>query len=779
MEVGETLRVPVSDPTQVGDARRQVARLAGGFGLAEPFLGRLALVVTELGANLVKHTAEGGEVLARPLQRSGVLGMEILALDRGRGIDSVGAALRDGFSTAGSSGTGLGAVRRQADLFELHSAPERGTAVLARLWTTRTPPPSADGAEVGVVSVSRPGESVCGDGWALAGAGDVLSILVVDGLGHGPGAAEAAGEAIRVFRTQAQQEPEATMRALHEALRPTRGAAAALARVEPGAGRLRYVGVGNIAGTVHADGSRSLLSANGTVGHALRRVQEYGVPVAGGRPAGDAQRRAQRPLVARSLSRPRRAPPRARRGRALPRFRARHRRRHRAGRAHPRPGPCMSEELLVLPLDTERDMLLLRQRAREAAALLGFGVQDQTRIATSASEVARAVLRAGGGGRAELRLDRREGGAELVLRFRGAGVEAALPGDGRAEALGLIAARRVMDRFSRQVDAEGGVELAKRLPPGAAADVAAARRVAGELGRRRPHDAAEELERQNAELLLTLEELRGRQAELSQLNQELADTNRGVVALYAELDERVEQLRRANRLRAQFTSYMSHEFRTPLDSILALSGLLLGEVDGELNEEQSKQLRLLRGSAQDLLMMVDDLLDTARMEAGQVEIRPERFRVADLFSALRATLRPLLSGDGVALHFADAPPELELFTDGAKLSQVLRNFISNALKFTERGEIRVAAEATGEAVRFSVADTGVGIDPADQERIFEDFTRVQAPGRRVKGSGLGLALSRKLARLLGGEVGVESRPGVGSTFWVVVPREYRAEASGG
>jgi signal transduction histidine kinase len=335
-----------------------------------------------------------------------------------------------------------------------------------------------------------------------------------------------------------------------------------------------------------------------------------------------------------------------------------------------------------------------------------------------------------------------------------------------------------MDRF--EIDSAPGagtrVTLGKRLPPGASfvtgAEVA---RIAETLARAAPRTVLDEVEEQNRELLLALQELQSRQQELLELNHELEDTNRGVVALYAELDDRVEQLRRANALRAQFTSYLSHEFRTPLDSMLALSALLLDRVDGELTEEQEKQVQYIRRSARDLLNMVDDLLDTARVEAGQVKVRGERFAVADLFSALRATLRPLLTSESVSLSFQDPAGLPEMDSDEAKVSQILRNLVSNALKFTERGEIRVTAghESWQDAIVFQVTDTGIGIPAEDRDKIFEDFAQVDgAVQRRVKGTGLGLALSRKLARILGGDISVESTPGVGSTFTVRLPRVY-------
>lgn len=283
---------------------------------------------------------------------------------------------------------------------------------------------------------------------------------------------------------------------------------------------------------------------------------------------------------------------------------------------------------------------------------------------------------------------------------------------------------------------------------------------------------------QNQDLVRTLEELRQRQDELVRLNRELEDTNRGVVALYAELDEKAESLRRADDSKTRFLSDMGHEFRTPLNSIRGLSRLLLDHTDGPLTEEQDKQVRLIRKAAEDLSTMIDDLLDLAKIEAGRVEVRCTEFTVADLFSALRGMLRPLIVSDSVRLIFEPGDESRPLLTDEAKLSQILRNLISNALKYTECGEVRVSADFPlgGRSVRFAVADTGIGIAPEDHARIFDEFTQVENRlQKRVKGTGLGLPLCRKLAALLRGRIEMESAPGVGSTFAVVIPARWSEE----
>jgi len=216
---------------------------------------------------------------------------------------------------------------------------------------------------------------------------------------------------------------------------------------------------------------------------------------------------------------------------------------------------------------------------------------------------------------------------------------------------------------------------------------------------------------------------------------------------------------------------MSHEFRTPLNSILSLSQMLLQRLDGDLTPEQEKQVSYVRASAQGLHEMVNDLLDIAKVEAGKIEVKPREFDNEDLFSALRGMLKPILQTASVNLVFEESPDLPTMFTDEGKLSQILRNFVSNALKFTERGEVRVRAElADPETVVFSVTDTGIGIAPENQERVFEEFAQVESRlQKNVKGTGLGLPLSRNLARLLGGKVTLESEVGVGSTFSVYIP----------
>jgi signal transduction histidine kinase/CheY-like chemotaxis protein len=322
------------------------------------------------------------------------------------------------------------------------------------------------------------------------------------------------------------------------------------------------------------------------------------------------------------------------------------------------------------------------------------------------------------------------------------------------------------------------VVMRKTLGPRAPSfDAAAVVKLVDTLARQRPESPLEEIQQQNAELLKALSELNQRQEEQERLNQELEDTNRGVLALYAELDEKAESLRRADQVKSRFLSDMGHEFRTPVNSIMALTRLL-EELD--LPAEGRRQLNLIGRAAQDLESLVNDLLDLAKIEAGKIDVRPAEFEIANVFSALRGMLRPLLVNRSLSLVFEEPEDLPLLFTDEGKVSQILRNFISNALKFTEAGEVRVSAMhgQSGDTVRFCVTDTGIGIAPEDQERIFEEFTQIDHPlQRHQKGTGLGLPLTRKLAQLLGGQVGVRSAPGVGSTFWAEIPVRYAGDAA--
>ena len=444
----------------------------------------------------------------------------------------------------------------------------------------------------------------------------------------------------------------------------------------------------------------------------------------------------------------------------------------------------MRHPLLELELANDRDMIAARQRARQVSALLEFDAQDQVRIATAVSEVARNAVRHGGGGRIEFALEE-EGGRNPTLSIcvadSGPGIadfEAAISGTTTTgePKLGLVTARRLMDAFEIQSAPRHGtsITLRKHIPrraePLTRARIDALSRA---VAAHRTGDPNAEVQQQNRDLLRSLEELRLRQEELTRLNAELEDTNRGVMALYSELDERAAHLRAADETKTRFLSSVSHEFRTPVNSILALSKILLHRLDGELTQEQEKQVRYINQAADQLTTLIDDLLDLRKVEAGKIQLRVETFTATDLFAALRGMFKPLATSDNVAL-IIDEPDDLpELHTDQGKVAQILRNLISNALKFTTRGSVRASCRLAqdGQLMLFEVVDTGIGIAPENHRRVFDEFAQVENPLQTtVKGTGLGLPLSQRLAGLLGGSIEIRSALGQGSTFTLAIPR---------
>jgi anti-sigma regulatory factor (Ser/Thr protein kinase) len=273
--------VPVADASYVASARREVDRLAATLGFSEQDRGRVALVATELATNLARH-GRGGEVLTRAIEDSEATGLELIAIDRGPGIANIADSLRDGSSTYGSSGTGLGAIRRQSEQFDIFSAPGQGTAVLARLWPNRRPVVDRV-AQVGAVAVAKRGEEVCGDGMALLRDGTMVSAMVVDGLGHGVMANAAAQEACRLFLAAGFiRSPAAAVQKLHAGLRRTRGVAVGVVTLDLAASQAVFSGLGNIAGLAAAGGNiRRFVSMNGIAGHTAGSLKEFIYPCEG------------------------------------------------------------------------------------------------------------------------------------------------------------------------------------------------------------------------------------------------------------------------------------------------------------------------------------------------------------------------------------------------------------------------------------------------------------------------------------------------------------------
>ena len=356
--------------------------------------------------------------------------------------------------------------------------------------------------------------------------------------------------------------------------------------------------------------------------------------------------------------------------------------------------------------------------------------------------------------------------------------------DGDPPADGVAPAGRLMDR----VTVEGNVvRMTKRRPPGVRPDQ---RLVSEQLAAARSQSALDELRRQNQDLITALDDLRQQKdqlvllnAELQETNQgvmamynelssELEQTNRGVVALYAELDETSERLRAASESKDRFWANVSHELRTPLNSIIGLTRLLAepGPDGGGLDPERLYQVELIRNSGGTLLTLVNDLLDVAKAESGQLHTDPAHVDLAALLGRLRGLARPMAGDKPVTVTVsADGDPETPatILTDEVALTGILRNLLSNGIKYTDRGEVRLSVRVSGSRLEIIVADTGIGIPAGLTGHVFEEF--YQVPGVRRGGTGLGLPYARRLARILGGDLTLTSEPGAGTTVVLGLP----------
>ncbi|HWM96180.1 MAG TPA: HAMP domain-containing sensor histidine kinase, partial [Streptosporangiaceae bacterium] len=430
-----------------------------------------------------------------------------------------------------------------------------------------------------------------------------------------------------------------------------------------------------------------------------------------------------------------------------------------------------ASELARLEVKDTAGVFAARQLGRGLAAVLALEQQDQIRVATALSEVSRSAVTAGRTAVITFGID----DAELLLTVT---MDGAPPGDG------IAAAARLMDT----VAADGRVvRMTKRRPPGVRPDP---RLVADQLAAVRPHSALDELRRQNQDLISALDDLkqqkeqllllnaelqetnRGVMALYGELSDELEQTNRGVVALYAELDEKSERLRAASESKDRFWANVSHELRTPLNSIIGLTRLLAEPApDGTvLDAERLYQTELIRNSGTTLLTLVNDLLDVAKAESGQLHVDPAQVNLPALFGRLRGLARPMAEGKPVeVIVSADGDPDtpVTILTDEVALTSILRNLLSNGIKYTDHGEVRLSARVAGPRLEISVADTGIGIPAGLHEHVFEEF--YQVPGLRRGGTGLGLPYARRLAAILGGDLTLTSEPDAGTTVVLSLP----------
>ncbi len=438
-------------------------------------------------------------------------------------------------------------------------------------------------------------------------------------------------------------------------------------------------------------------------------------------------------------------------------------------------------DLFKISIRDENDIVNCRQRVRQIAGYLGLDNLQQTQVATAVSEAARNAVRHGGGGLVKLRLENRSPySLEVELKDQGPGIADLNQSLLSTTGLGLKAYYRLMDSCIIDSTPERGttVTLRKLLPAVRPFESSELAQIMQNLVKFPPADPSAEIKLQNRELVVALEELR-KQQELSleyqqlleELNKELADTNRGVIALNSELEDQAKTVREASEIKSRFLSHVTHEFRTPVNSILSMSRILLSE-GHNLKPDQSIQLGFIRQAAEGLSEMVNDLLDTVKVEARKISVVQSPLSLVEIFSALRALFRPLLPADGkVELIFEDCLDVPNFISDETKISQILRNFISNALKFTERGSVRVSAKLLpSDEIEVSVIDTGIGIADIEQQKVFEEFYQVQGiHQRRAKGTGLGLSLALKLSQLLGGQILLTSELGKGTQFRLRLP----------
>lgn len=442
----------------------------------------------------------------------------------------------------------------------------------------------------------------------------------------------------------------------------------------------------------------------------------------------------------------------------------------------------MGGPVITLPLLSQEDVLLTRRRARDLAGLLQLGAEAQSRLATAVWEVARVAHRHGSAGSVALEVT--DDPPAAVVAISGI-AHTALTGDAPGEGgdrLDLASLRQLVDR----VEASGNGETAMvRLSSQLAADawIPGLEELAHVLGSLQRHESGEaqatvnELRMQNAELMTALATLRERERELTDLNRDLTDTNRAVTALLSELGHQSDELHGRAAGSASFLRALTHELRTPLYAVRGMVEAILRDGGDDLDERLREDVHLIDAAIVEALELVNDHLDLARLASGREVVRLSDVSVDEVFSALRGIVVHLPRSADVTIVFDELNGVPTMRTDGAKLNQILRNYVVNGLKYTARGEVRVSATALTDAVRFAVADTGPGLATADQGRVFDEFVQLEQTGAvaSLPGSGLGLSICRRLATLLGGEVGVISELGRGSTFTATIPVAFETE----
>jgi signal transduction histidine kinase len=434
------------------------------------------------------------------------------------------------------------------------------------------------------------------------------------------------------------------------------------------------------------------------------------------------------------------------------------------------------EELTVVALTEDADVFTARHLGRDLAQAIGLDRIDATRFATAISELAREAA-AGDGGRLAFGV-RRDGGLVATIWTNALGPEDP----------SIRSTARLVDSLSYETVAGEAVVKLTKTSAGQVAETAL-ERMRGLAAAHVPVNPFEELRQQNTELLTLLDAVRANNAELKVLNQELEDTNRGVmalytelsdelertnqgvVALYAEIDDKNAQLIAASEAKSRFLRSISHELRTPVNAVLGLTRLLTDPAADSLSADQAEQVQLIRSSATDLLTLVNELLDLAKAESGRMDPVARDVDVVALCDGLRDMIAPLLR-EGVRLVIDPVPDRPIVRTDPDLVRHVLRNLLSNAAKFTTTGSVRIAAETGADGTSISVIDTGMGMTEEERSRVFEEFFQARTPlHTTVKGTGLGLSFALRVAQALGGTIDVESTPGSGSRFTLRLPAQ--------
>ncbi|MGW1208656.1 sensor histidine kinase [Streptomyces sp. NPDC002499] len=435
-------------------------------------------------------------------------------------------------------------------------------------------------------------------------------------------------------------------------------------------------------------------------------------------------------------------------------------------------------------LSTPQDVFGLRRSAQQAAAAVALERQDQVRLATALSELGRDRLGCHGL-EVTFGLDATAQPMALVITFVWSG--------------GPPPARDTLDLVAKlvRVDHEAGpsrsrVVITQQLPADGASAAELHTRLAKVLAGGGRSTEADDLRAQTRDLVATLEETRAQGEELRRMNEELEETNRGVLALYSELtqelettnsgvlalhselDDKRQQLLEASEAKTRFWTNISHELRTPVNSVVALSTLLRAPSSPSLTPDQREQVDLIASCGQTLLALVNDLLDVAKAEAGHLDIHPQPVDLRLLLAHLGGLLLSGHDQDRVALVTPGLDEQPPLVTDETLLVRILRNLLSNALKFTERGEVRLDValdpEPAPRAILFTVTDTGIGIPAAELDRVFEAFHQVRGPHQSGRpGTGLGLSYARTLTELLGGSLTLTSTVGVGTRARLRLP----------